>query len=290
MDEEACNRDGIIDRSESAQLNALGFSPKFVDGLAKRALQKRVQRLSSQMNPPFNTNHRIDSIVRLGVLGKTNGSTKIVSALIKGLKDRVYPVRYAASKALLNMREKAVPGIIDAINNGENNPTVLSTLAGTLGSFGAEAKQAAPQLVMLLSNADPAVRERAAEALGKIGSDAITSLPKLMTASYDDDPNVVCSASLAIVRVSSKFDKSSVEKLVDLLEHPDPKICCDAARALGSIGPRAKAAIESLKNMEQDSTDYSNRPFNTHKRYWANWAIERINTPPKSSKKVASAK
>jgi HEAT repeat protein len=72
------------------------------------------------------------------------------------------------------------------------------------GVLGSRAKAGVADLVKLLGNRDPQLRQRAAHALGAIGPEAFKAVPALKKALKDSDPTVRQAADVALQRIRGK--------------------------------------------------------------------------------------
>ena len=92
------------------------------------------------------------------------------------------------------------------------------------------------------------VKETASDALGRIGEAAV---PSLIEALNHSDPEVREQAARALALIGPK-SVAAVPELVKLLDDESEPVRRQAARALGQVGPAAKAAIPALiKQLER---------------------------------------
>jgi outer membrane protein assembly factor BamB len=110
--------------------------------------------------------------------------------------------------------------------------------AWKLGEMGERAKPATPALAKLLAAPDAATRLVAIRALVKIGV-AESLLSDLLVAAADADADLREAAGIALGAVGP----ASVPGLTKLLDHGDPAVARDAARALGRIAAPLDAAV-----------------------------------------------
>lgn len=166
-----------------------------------------------------------------------------------------------------------------------------SGVAEALGWIGPAAKKAVPALtrILLASGIEPNVCSASAEALGLIGVDAKTALPALKQLLNHDDALVRIHAALALLRIDGdksgeavvarsllnrkyqvvvtaleaqwllKKDEATIASLIRELRRAilsDSEMAGNhrfmAARALGRIGPAAKAALPDLNDLRYD--------------------------------------
>jgi hypothetical protein len=86
------------------------------------------------------------------------------------------------------------------------------------------------------------VKETASDALGRIGEAAV---PSLIEALNHPDPEVREQAARALSLIGPK-SVAAVPELIKLLDDESEPVRRQAARALGQVGPAAKAAIPAL--------------------------------------------
>jgi len=101
------------------------------------------------------------------------------------------------------------------------------------------------QWQQLLRDGDKIVRYRAARDLGNIGRRANRALPALLEALHDENKSVRKYATWAVHRIGPQ--PSHVPALIATLADPDPLVRRAAARALGALDHKAKAALPALK-------------------------------------------
>lgn len=121
--------------------------------------------------------------------------------------------------------------------------------ARTLAKLGARASVAVPDLVGVLDRLRGAeqetLQEAVVEALGQIGAAAKVTLPSLAKAaarSADIDQAIKRSTDLIL----SASDSQDIDALAQQLQSRDPSLRLRAARALGDLGPAARAAVPAL--------------------------------------------
>jgi hypothetical protein len=119
-------------------------------------------------------------------------------------------------------------------------------LIRAIGSFGADAAPACPQLIAALSDPSAVVREASAAALAQVGqrasTDALAALSKALT---DADPEV---RGLAAVALRSMGPRAvpAIPQLVQALNDRVDYVRVVAAGALGAMGASASAAVAPL--------------------------------------------
>jgi HEAT repeat protein len=128
-------------------------------------------------------------------------------------------------------------------------PDARVELIDQIAALGQKGKDALPQLVALLADADPRPRWRAARAVGLIGEDSISAIPALVTLLGDTDPIVVTQAAAAIGMVKADDGRTdtpaqdaavyaaAVEPLMKTAVHADPRARRAAMNALQRLVP-----------------------------------------------------
>jgi HEAT repeat protein len=144
---------------------------------------------------------------------------EVISALIIALGHKSNIVCGAAARALSAIGEKAIPSLLQAAQEGDDDRRAWAI--DLLGHLGPQAKAAVKPLKKLLGSKNLHLRNWGAIALGKI-------------------------ASL----------KDVVPILVEIIEKPEyPDMQSQAFEAIGNIGAAAQAAIPTLRKMLIDGTD-----------------------------------
>jgi HEAT repeat protein len=128
-------------------------------------------------------------------------------------------------------------------------PDTRVELIDQIAALGQKGKEALPQLVALLADADPRPRWRAARAIGLIGEDSISAIPALVKLLGDTDPIVVTQAAAAIAMVKADDGRTdtqaqdgavyaaAVEPLMKTAVHADPRARRAAMNALQRLVP-----------------------------------------------------
>ena len=145
------------------------------------------------------------------------------------------------------------------------SPEVRSSAACALGDFQAASAGAVPNLIIALSDHDSTVRAAAAHALGVIGPSARDAVPQLIAALKNPNEDVRAAAAQSLGLIDSPTLSGryfghlpdvfvEVEPLMKALNDTSGKVRGNAAEALGSFGPGAKAAVPALISL-LNSTD-----------------------------------
>ncbi len=200
------------------------------------------------------------------VLGKMEPSAMTaIPHLVKALanSDNNSDVRKAAADALGNIGPtavKAVPHLVKALANSDDKSHVRKAAADALGKIGPTAVKAVPHLVKVLANSDSDVRKAATDALGQVDPTAVKALPHLLKALANSDDN--SDVRKAVADTLEKIGPTAVKAvphLVKALANSDDKshVRKAAADALGKIGPTAVKAVPHLVKALANSDDNS---------------------------------
>lgn len=149
----------------------------------------------------------------------------------------------------------ALPDMVAAL--ADPDESFRSDAAIAIASFGPDAAAAVPDLMKLLeatSNA-PGTRYAATYALGRIGSAARPALEKLRELAAADDELLATVAVWAALKIDpadiSLFEKA-VPRLRKALRSEQEMARLEAAVALGDIGPQATSALPLLELVAED--------------------------------------
>ena len=180
------------------------------------------------------------ALAKIGPKAKT-----AVSELIPLLEDSNEGVCSSAAEALKSIgigadaAKTAVSELIPLLKNSK--ASVRGRAADALGSIGAEAKDAVPQLILLLKDKDSeaGVRSKAASALGSIGANAKTAVPLLILLLEDKDSEAGVRKSAADVLVN--IGRSLQAKAKDL-----------TSEELNQAVPNLESALKIFKEPKAD--------------------------------------
>ncbi len=176
---------------------------------------------------------------------------KQLKDLIKSLSDRKTSVHTYAVRVLGGIGAPAVPELIKAL--GDSNQDVRRNATVALGLIGKEAAPAVPELIKVLSNSNEAVRRNAAWALGKIGKEAASAVPELIKALRFSPWNISGNASVALTEIGKEAATIVVPALTKALSNRNPSTRQYAALVLGGIGSEAASAVPALTKALDDS-------------------------------------
>jgi HEAT repeats/PBS lyase HEAT-like repeat len=240
------------------------------------AIPPERDRLLRQLEHPHHVN-RCQAIDKLRYWGKEVVSAS--PALARRLRDDVPVVRLKAAVALAELlgpqAEEAIFILIDAFSDPDaylDRPLA----AAALGRIGPKAEAAVPVLAATLRSDWGGLRARAASALGGIGPGARPALPALRKLLRDPDIEVRTAAALALWQLGGEA-KESLPGLIAVLQITDESQLSNIAgserlrpalRALGEMGPKAKAAVPTLRRLLK----YEQQGL----RWWAGQALKQV--------------
>lgn len=177
----------------------------------------------------------------LGAMG--SGAAEVVPGLVQALASPSAELRAEAVDALVSIGASSLAPLQASLSS--ENPKVRESSARALGGLGqaAEATTAALSLVAE-KDADSAVRAAAIAALVRTATDSSACMPSLVQGLRSSDEVVVHAAVNAFTQMHPI--SLSVSQLQLLLTDDEITLRPKAARALGRIGSRAKAAAPAL--------------------------------------------
>jgi HEAT repeat protein len=208
------------------------------------------------------------------------GNAQAISGLVQALGDWRSPVPGKAAEALVKIGPPAVPSLVQALQNRDNN--VRRIAADTLGQIGVA--QAVPGLIQALQDSDKLVCISAAKALGQIEGDAqalpnliealqdmgwlvrfgavealgqievLQAIPHLLRTLQDENPYVRRRTVEVLGQIG---DPQAIPGLIQALQDRHIDVRCSAAEALGQIGDAG--AILVLLQALQDRHQYVRR-------------------------------
>lgn len=184
---------------------------------------------------------------------ETSKADTIFSALILMLKDSSLEVRRQTVMAIRRFQnEKMALALVQLIDQ-EDNDQMKALICETLGQSQNLDSDTTPivvqALISCLYQAANPVRFQAIKALGLIRHPNAVSPLIDVVKETGEDGNV---RRVAVVALGQIGDLQAVSYLISLLDHPDPIICSNVARALGQIGDASavKPMITTLKQMQ----------------------------------------
>ena len=128
---------------------------------------------------------------------------------------------------------------------GDDDASIRSHAADTLGTLGESAAEAIPHLIQALRDNYEPVRLNAAYALGTIGEPAV---PQLIDTLADENGPTRRMAAYALAAVG----EPAVPALSEALQHTENAVRIEAAYAFAQIGAAAESAIPALIERTKD--------------------------------------
>ena len=183
---------------------------------------------------------------RRGRVGKIGVATpKVIRYLAASLQHEDRLARRAAAESLGQLGPAAVaavPALIERLADPDWHVPHLG--AEALGRIGPAARRAIPDLMNVVEDSarETELRIAAIGALGRMGPDGHMAISVLVKALADPCPEVAREAMLSL----AAFGPAAVRPLIAALDNTDGYADCNAAEALGLIGPHAAAATGAL--------------------------------------------
>jgi HEAT repeat protein len=178
-----------------------------------------------------------------------------VPALVQVLWDEDTAVRAAAAEALGRIglpARPAIPALVAAFKAPGEEDAIYSSTSEALGRLGPAAKTAIPALLEKLKHPDSYVRVNAAKALWHIDQDRAGI--GVARAGLEDRRDRVRVYAAEVLWFMEQHPQA-IPTLVEVLSEDGPGVGIErymAARALGRIGPPAKAAVPALLRARAD--------------------------------------
>ncbi len=168
----------------------------------------------------------------------------LVAAVVPGFSGGDVELARKAGIALKGMEE--VEGPIAALL-GDRDPAIRRRTAFVVGWTGIARSAFVPSLASMLTDRASEMRTAAAYAFRSFGEHVRGALPQLMAAFGDEDEDVSRQAIDALT-ASGVLGKEAVAPLLGILQDAsrDERVRHAAARGLGALGPRARAAVPQL--------------------------------------------
>ena len=164
-----------------------------------------------------------------------------VETCIGGLSDPDMQVRRAAAASLAERGEAALPAA-EKLKALLADPDVRLVAARALRSIGPQAKGAPDAAAVLLNDGDTYVRMVAAMTLGGLGDQAVAALRKALR---DREPQVIKIAGHALADLGPAATPA-VPDLIPMIGHELAQVRRAAFAAIEGIGPTAAPATEAL--------------------------------------------
>ena len=195
-----------------------------------------------------------------------------ITALIEMARDRTTRLRPGAR---LRLASTLGGGNGNYCGSGSNGGKLCVAAIQALGGFGDRAAPAVPVLIEALADDDAQTRSIAADVLGEIGPKAKEAVPALirLLRSKGEASSASCSTGICVLsarrerlsvpaaRALGKIGpnaRAAVAPLIEALADPDGTVRYEAVEALGAIGPDAAPAVPALVRA-LDDRDQSRR-------------------------------
>jgi HEAT repeat protein len=190
----------------------------------------------------------------LGKMGEA-AAPAAVPKLVVALRDEDNWVSALAAEALGEMgeaAEEAVPALVRSLRH--INPLVRANAAEALGKMGEAARDAVPAAEAATRDKDGNVRAQALRALGEIAPPGGSSDEVFLAAVRDPEPRVRAAAAEALGKRGAE-DDAAAGALVSLLEDPSDEVKFQVVRALPRLAGPTTVVIEGLcrRLLEDDS-------------------------------------
>ena len=171
-----------------------------------------------------------------------------VPALERTLDDQDAGVRLAAAAALWTV-DRNVQAACRVAKQELHDGSAITQMwaAEAVTDIGAAAKTLIPELIQALTSGSHHVRGSAAKALGSMGTVASDAIRPLEAKLEDADTNVQANAALALWKICKH--PRAIPQLITVLHHTDPKEQRWVLAAIAEIGPPAKEAVPTIKEL-----------------------------------------
>jgi HEAT repeat protein len=221
-------------------------------GNFKQEIEKLVNELGS--TNPSTREEAAKALAQYGALLRSEA----LQPLIKALTDEDSSVRCYAAGALGALGDsRAIPALLNSLHtdNGKNNydqpvKVFATTALGRIGN-----KQVFEELVALLDNPDPSLREAAADALGALGD--IRAFEYLVALLTDKDYGLRMNAVYALCELG---DNRAIQPLTQILKQDENvEVRRYAARWLYMLKDEKsfQALIKALEDQDEDVRYFS---------------------------------
>jgi HEAT repeat protein len=182
-----------------------------------------------------------------------------VPNLASALENKSGAIRREAAATLARIGPKAAPAVekLTAVL-GDPDPTIRNAALVALASIGPESTGAVAPIMAQLNEPSYPLRYSAVFALGKIGRTARQSIPVLEKNLQDPDDFLQTASAWALLQIDPKGERRAAQclkPLINGLAIPDPLVRKEVIQGLGLLGPAAKPAAKTLKEMSKDPNE-----------------------------------
>jgi HEAT repeat protein/S1-C subfamily serine protease len=189
---------------------------------------------------------RPKAILALAKIGPE--AKEAVPVLTANLEDR--DSRIMAIKALGEIGKEAKVAVTKMTQLlAERDKDLRLTILTALKEMGPAAKEAVPAIGNCLDFKDKEVSLQALEVLGGLGPDAKAAVGDIIRLFLDEDTSPTNTLRGKAVDTLAKIGKPAVQRVHQALKQSNKFVRIGAAQALGQIGPDAKEATSSLRQM-----------------------------------------
>lgn len=215
----------------------------WVAGLATAA--EDVQKIAAEVASKDKTVclRAIDQLASLG-----ERATPAVAALVEALARPEAEVRWHAARALGSLgtaAQPAAPALIARLDDEQIE--VRSYAAYALGKLGVGSNEVVDRLIQLAFDRNALVRRAALRALEQLNPPKEKVMPLALRILEEGDPAVIVPA----LQTLAEQGEAVVPRLCEALQHE--RACYWACVVLADIGPKAAAAVPSLKQVLKHS-------------------------------------
>lgn len=169
--------------------------------------------------------------------------TKVAAALAEGLGSHNADIRFAAAQEIVarewrHVTNDTIPLLVGVLR--DEDADTRRCAVESLGYLDPTPPGIVPHLVASLKDPVAGVRRAAAWALSQVARDDETAAGALMVATHDPESIVRVAATLALGYFDAQAD-DVIPRLIDLLDHQDPRTRERAARSLSWFKSKAGA-------------------------------------------------
>lgn len=235
--------DAYVRASAAFALSLIGPSATNAASAVIRYLQAiQARSLAGKIDPVEN----LCAAVALAEMGAA--ARPAIPDLLKLANDSKPEVRFAASAALIRIREVPLQPLLDVLGE-TGNATNWYRATGVLGFLSTNAAPAIPSLFPALTNQDYRIRRETIRVLGKIHSRPEQTLPVLVPYLASTD-SWTRSESLGAIRAFGPIANQPfvIQEITKTLADQDAYVRTQATNTLRAIDPRSAAKLNPAGN------------------------------------------